>query len=286
MSNFFDLHDYITSVQSPELARDMASSTAWKIDAMITQAARSIYRENKDTVKVMHGIDSYAELENQFKEAAFAESCFNDNGSSNIGAIETIQTLHHIRELWHNTAKDLTELTFDWEGKQRTYETPDLNESIHNPKAGVAGTTKQRLKTGASRKAEAMGMADMANVLYQKRLDRAQADALSMVDNMKRQADVICLYLDLALKFNTDSALSCNFHTIPVELRRQLIDNAIKAAEQCEERAAKDRSLSDSDYDMICLGSIKAVQDLQAQLKASTFKRAAQVQAASESMTG
>jgi len=61
------------------------------------------------------------------------------------------------------------------------------------------------------------------------------------------------------------------FYDLPVAAQRGLLDNAGNAATRCDERAASDRNMSETEYDMISLTAIKAMADFKKVASAKRF---------------
>ena len=88
----FDLVDYIRTFPQPEVANPMAQGVAWKIDTMLQQASREVFRNvRQDLYK--KGVDGLAELSIALRESAFAAESFKDAGSHSLGAVTQIGEL-------------------------------------------------------------------------------------------------------------------------------------------------------------------------------------------------
>ncbi len=288
-NHFFDLFQFIQAIHAPEVAAQVAQSTAWRVDTLIVSAARLLHRSVKEELHT-NSLDALASISADLNEQAFAEQSFEEVGSSNTGSISTIKQLHYQREAWHELARRMTEQTVDWQGRPRIYEVRTIEEQIFEPGIMRVGQdSKRKLKIGATRIAEAYGMPDAASQLYQSRLDRAANKLVDVGENMKLQAAGVAIMFQLALDHDTEipqGEVTAYFSSLSLDLQRQLIDNAIKAAERAEEFAANDRNVRDNDYDLICISTLKVVQDLRALLKSPRFThQAAQTQAA-ETATG
>lgn len=288
--HYFDLFQFIENIHSPEVAAQIASSTAWRIDIMIIGAARQIYKAVKEDLYAA-GVDERAELTNALNEKAFAEQSFHEIGSAVTGPVATIKQLSYQREAWQELARRMTELTYDWQGIPNTYKTKDIEDQIFNPgNMKVSNDTKRKLKKGSERIAEASDAPELANAIFEKRMARATDKAEDISALMKTQAQGVAFMLDAALRFGEVSTpqgeLSPLFSGLPVDIQTQLILNAINAAQRAEEWAADDRKVTDSMYDMICISSLKAVSDLQKVLKAPKFAEPRQQAQAVEHVLG
>jgi hypothetical protein len=293
--HYFDLFQFIDAIPSVEVAAQVATSTAWRIDVTIISAARQIYKAVKEEL-YNQGVDERAELTNALNMQAFAEESFSEIGSSLTGPIATIKHLTYQREAWQELAKRLTALTCNWQGVPNFYAEKSLEDQIFNPgNMKVSGDTKRKLKMGSQRKAEAAGSPELAAALYERQLARSAGKAEDITALMKTQAQGIAFMLDAAARhgnvLNKESCtpqgeLSPLFSGLPVDVQRILIDNAIKAAQRAEEWAAEDRSITESGYDTICICSLKAVAELQSVLKAPKFREPQQQAEAVENTLG
>lgn len=287
--HFFDLFDYINTVQSPEVAAQMASSVAFRVDIMIISAARQLY---KDIRSEQHnaGIDELAELTLALNKQASAEAAFYEHGTGNTGPICAIKELMFQRESWHALASDLTSLTCDWKGAPKVYVERSIEDQIFEPGQMKAnGQTKARMYTSAKRRAEAFEMPEAVDHLYQKSLTRNAQKMADITENMKTQAQGVAHMFDLACKHHMEDpsgSTTMEFSSLSLEVRRVLITAAMNAASKAEEWAVEDRNMSDADYDLISLAALKVDKDLRAQLKMPAFTIADQQLAATETQTG
>lgn len=298
-SNNFDLMDFIETINSAYVATRVATSTAWRIDVSIVSAARSIYKLVRDDI-VNQGLDERAEVVNALNMQAFAEQSFHEIGSAVTGPVATIKALHFQRDQWHDLASAMTQMTsdnvLDRNGQPVSYQPKSLEDLIFNPgNMKVSGDTRRKMKLGSVRKAEALGSPELAEQLFQKQLERAGSKAEDMAQIMKNQAQGVSFMLDAALHYS-DSKLKSDeipqgeitehFESLPIDIQRVLIDNAISAAQRAEEWAADDRFITESEYDSICISSLKAVADLKTVLKTPKFKVQQQQADASVKMLG
>lgn len=287
--SYFDLFQYIEKIHAPEVAAQVAQSTAWRVDTMIVSACRQLYKEVREHLHTTT-LEARAEITNSLNEQAFAEQSFEEIGSDSTGPVSTIKQLEYQRDAWHELARRMTELTVDWQGKPRTYEVRSIEDQIFEPGAmKVAVETKRKLKIGAQRIAEAYEQPEAAEQLYANRLARQTSKLADIGESMKDQAAGVNFMYMLAKEHDMDvpqGETTAYFSSLAVDLQRGLIDNAVKAAERAEEFAATNRNMSDRDYDLVCISSLKAVKDLRAVLKTPRFVHAAAQAAAGETATG
>lgn len=280
---YFDLFSAIKGIASPEIAAPTAQSTAWKIDALIIQSARQIYRGVKDHY-ANSGLDARAELTLALNEQAFAESCFDEIGSSMTGPITTIKELMFQREAWIALAVELTPLTLSYTGQPKVYEHKDLESSLFEiGPMKVNSQFKSRAQRSAKRNAEAFGMPEEADRLYQSKLARKEISMAGLAENLKDQAQGVAWMMYAANRADikaVDTQTTAYFSSLTLPTQRELINNAVQAAARALDWAADNRSLTEADYDMADLACLKFTRELQAVLKSSRFANAAQQEAA------
>lgn len=286
---FFDLFTYTEAIASPEIAAGVASSTAWKMDAMIVQAARAIYRTAKDHL-VGAGVDTRAELTNALNEQAFAESTFDEIGSMVTGLVGTIKECSYQREAWHELARRLTPLCIGWDGRPKTYEPRSLEDQIFEPgQMQVNAQTRMRLKKSVERHAAAFGVPEFAEQQYQKKLALRQEKMVGLSENLRDQAQGVAFMLHCAQQYNledVDLKTTAIFSSLTLPTQRELIINAIQAAGRAEEYAIDNRALSDADTDAAGFAAIKVHKDLNAVLRTPRFTALAAQETAAEKATG
>ena len=154
-----DLFNYISKTINPEIAAQMASSVAWRIDTMLQQSARTLLKEIKPTLS-HSGIDEYNDLESTVLAEAMNDFTSRSMATSAAtGPIGLIQSLSKFRDPAHELARDLTNLTFDKDGNGREYEIPDLDDVFFSPiELRVKPETIRRATKSAQRSANAYGL--------------------------------------------------------------------------------------------------------------------------------
>lgn len=280
---YFNLFSFIKNIMSPEIAAPVAVSTARKVDFMITNAARQLFKSMKADAAVC-GIDLFAEMKNAVNKAAYSESVFDEYGSTNVGAIATIKELMYQREMWHALAAQLTPLTNDFSGKPKTYIERSLEEQILAPTPGkVAGNIQNRYRIQTQRTAAAMGMPADAPALLAKRLAAAEADKLRMTDNLKDQGPAVLMVLELASKYNLEDVerpTTAEFTSLSVPTQIELLRSTLQAIGMADKWATDNNKLSDSEWDVASLSATKATREIQEVLKAPTYTHHEQQEAA------
>lgn len=241
---------------------------------MIIQAARSIYKNVKEDLFVQ-GIDTRAELTNRLNEQAFAESSFEEIGSSITGPIATIKELMYQREAWIALATELTPLTCDFNGRPKTYIHKDLEDGIFEIGAmKVNNETKRRIAITSKRRADAEGMPELADKLAERKLARKADNLVNLADNLKDQAQGVAYMLHAAQQHNLEDVVlntTAYFSSLTLNTQRELINNAMQAADRALDWCADNRSLTEADYDIADLSAMKFERDLKAVLKSPRF---------------
>lgn len=286
---FFDLFSYVNKVPEARIAAHMAASTAWKIDQLLVKYSRDLFKSVRQEL-FTQGVDGMAELTTALHEAEFAEQAFHEQGSSNEGACENIRWLNSQRDQWHELAAELTALTWDWQGNTRSYDIPSLDDAFHNDRPyKVAIDTQRRMKMSIARRAKEY---EWDNETQQRRFESKLVRKQDKLQDVKAAVDAMAgaaqLMMHLVLRSDEDSAASRSkeFSALPLEIQRQLLENAQRAAAQVAEWAEDDRSLSDRECDDIDDCAFNVERDLKRVLRSPRFHITAQVNAATEANVG
>jgi hypothetical protein len=280
---YFNLRDYIASVQSPDVAAQMAQSAAFAVDVGIQTSVRSLMkslRAHHDT----HGVDSIDAMTIAMREAGFVEEVIRLAGKDDLGPVATIVQLTHIRDVWHQFAADLTGMTFDWQGVPRSYEIRNMEEVLNREvKFGVRPDTERKIRLTVQRRADDASKDDIEQVI-KRRVQREEVRARDMSSKLMEQRDtLITLYatvIDLAESgtFDALDILPANygeseveFHDLDVSLQRTMIEGALRGAARAEEYATQSSSITDTEFDAVSFGVIRVERELKAVLQAPKF---------------
>lgn len=287
---YFDLLSYIHDVPEVRIAAHMAASTAWKIDQLIVQNSRAIFKHIRQELLENGATESAAELTTALHEADFAEQSFNEQGSSVSGPIENIRWLNAQRDQWHDLAKKLTEMTWDWQGNTRKYDIPDIDAAFLNDRPyRVNSMTQRRMKMSIQRRAAAYNWdAETAKQRFESKLARKEDKLQQVKESVDAMAGASQLMMNFALRTDDSSAAvrSKEFSALPVEIQRLLLDNAITAAGMAAEWAEDDRSLSEREADNLDDCAFNVERELKALFNTPKFKIAQQVEESTESNVG
>ena len=275
----FCLIEYIRSFAQPEVASQMAQGVAWKIDTMLQQASREIFRNVRQDL-YRKGVDGLAELSIALRESAFAAESFKDAGSHSLGAVTQIGELMYFREAAHGMAADLTALCTDWNGRPLTYVTPDLDDVFHaEVNMKLKPLTVRRLTMSTERHAKAYDLtAEEVKAQVAKKIERKNMQLKDVGITLQDQAGAVYELFNEACKASTFKAGDeFNFWNMSTDTQRALIEHAKANADRAEDRATDNSNLTDSEYDDISMSVLTANKDLSSVLKSPRFVIAAQV---------
>lgn len=282
----FDLYDFVTEVKEVYVAAQMAQSTAWRIDTMIRQQTNTIFKQMREKVwenpSASSQYDSIQDINNCLKEMEFAEAAFSEAGLVNETLL-TLQQLVHQRDRWHDLAKEYVGMTYDYKGAVREYEIPSLDDIFFEPletknanNVRISQHLQHRLRVQSERRAEAYDAKEMANELYERKLERERRNTLDMNAATMDRAPAVFNVFNLAMQADVGE-VSLSFNALPIETQRVLIANAQQAAERADDFAAKERNMTDTEYDGICLCAIGVIKALRGVLAAPKFTTAQRV---------
>ena len=268
---YFDLHDYVRKQQNPEVASHMAQAIAFSVDVALTGACRTLMK-NLRTAHVDHGIDSLSEMTAALAEMDFAEQVMDATGKDDLGPVETIKTLSLIREGWQNLAKELTGLTFDWQGRPRDYAVPDIEDILtREVKLAVKPVTMSRIRTQVERRAGTAPKEDIQKIVDRRiKLEEQRASDRSKAMN-EQQGTLLTLYA-LACDRST-TIIAPAFHEMPVELRRTMLEAALRGAARAEDYATSNSSVTDTEFDAIGFAVLEVERQLKTVLSGAAYTR-------------
>lgn len=273
-NEFFDLLAYADELPSPYITAEIASSTAWRIDTILVSQARAVLKFVKEELFNRGGFESMAEINAALADAEFAEQNFNEIGSSVTGPIEMIRALNAQRDQWHDFATRTVPMVSDYRGMAMVYTDPGIEAAFHKePALRVSETAQRRLHVRSQRIAQALGAAELAEQHYQRSIQRKEDQNKRIGTLLKDSAPIAAFMFNLVLRTDPIGAAQRDkdFWKLPIEAQRLLIDNASNAAMRADERAADDRNMSETEYDIISLTAIKTMTELKKVLTAPRF---------------
>ena len=274
--NRFDLTSFIEDLPQEYLRMQASQSFAWRLDTMIVQATRQLFKTVRDDLRTSE-LDSAADMNNALAETAFAEQAFNDIGSDSCGPVRAIHELIDLRPRAHAVARQCTAAVLDWKGNMRNYNEPAISDLFNQvgtmkPKS----TTLSKMQRNASRRAAEVATGkdaiEMAQRLYDRKVGRERARLAAMGEALKAQAGALEVMFELALKARPERLPKCcEFYQIDQEQQRVLIANTISALERAEDYAESDSNISDTECDDICIASSLAIKELKKVLVSPRF---------------
>lgn len=281
----FDLADHIEEIPQEYLRMQVAQSYAWRIDTMITSAARTLFKLVKDELRTSE-LDSAADMNNALAEQAFAEQAFHDIGSDSLGPVRTINELLDLRPRAHAIARACTVSVLDWKGVPRFYEEPDVlslfdKVGTMRPKADTLAKMRRNAERRAAANATGVEAKELAQKLYDRKVGRERNRLAAMGEAMKEQTGALRMMFDLAMKYRPENMKQCEFFNIGMESQRTLLLNAISACERSEDWSESDSSITDKECDDICITSDLTIGHLKKVLASPRFNSGVDASAAS-----
>lgn len=271
-NNYFDLGHYIEDIKMAQVAAEMASSTAWRLDTLLVKSSRELLKFIKADLFNQGGFESMSEIINAMDDAEFSEKCFHEIGTHDTSSLESIRTLSALRDSYHEMASRLVSMTSDYTGAPRIHVIPDIEAEFRkDPVLRVNETQQRRLKTSSERMAQALGAPELAEEAYARKLQRKVDNNARIASVLKDQASIVFEMYRQALRSKPDDFECSHFYQLPIEAQRILLDNAGQAALRASDRAADDRNMSDTEFDMIDITAIKAMNDMKKVMSAPRF---------------
>lgn len=277
----FDLFDYIRDTVNAEVAAQMAQSVAWRIDVLIQGAARQLFKAVREH-QYTNGVDGLAELTLALQEQAFAEQAFAETGSTTDGPVTIIKELMMWRAAAHNLASSLTSLTTDFAGRPKHYEIPDLDGVFFQEvNLKVKPQTKRRMTMSIERRAKAYDLTpEEKQAQLAKRILREEGKLKDVGTTLQEQAGAVYEMFRQACAATLDADIGQCFHTMAMSSQRVLIESAMTAADRAEDYATSSSSLSDAEFDDVCMTVLCVNKELKAVLTSPRFRNDAAQQAA------
>lgn len=277
----FDLFDYVRGTSNVDVAAQMAQSIAWRLDVMIQGAARQLFKAVREH-QYTNGVDGLSELTMALQEQSFAEQAFAETGSSTDGPVTIIKELMLWREAAHNLAHELTALTTDFAGQPKHYEVPDLDSVFFQEvNLKVKPQTKRRMAMSIERRAKAYDLTpEETQAQLAKRISREEGKLKDVGTTLQEQAGAVYEMFRQACAATLDADVGQCFHTMATSSQRVLIESAMLAADRAEDYATSSSSLSDAEFDDVCMTVLCVNKELKAVLTSPRFRNAAQQEAA------
>ena len=266
---YFDLKHFINEVKSADVAAQMAQSVAFAIDLKMASTLRAIMK-NLRAHHDSYGYDSVGAMTDALRDMDFAEEVFREHGKAEEGLIETFAMLNIVRTGWHELAAELTNMTVDWQGIPRSYEIKPFEEFLAREiKLSVRPEAERRIRLMVERRSDGASKEDI-NAVVEKRRAREEQKAKDTSRALMEQSATLMTIYDLLdeqafhLIGRDPYDDEPSFHTLPADVRMQLITASLRGAARAEEFAAGSSSVTDDQFDQINF----AVLTVERQLKA------------------
>lgn len=281
---YFDLIDFTRKIPEAFIAAQVAQSVAWRMDTLITSKTRQVLREVREAAVLRGDAERYNETADMLRSLNVADEWFKATGLDR-GVHDELVRLSALREVMHDTAAELTALVFDWQGRPRQYDKPDLEDVFRAaPNTRVSSTVKQRVELTSKALADAFGLD--AQVLRERRLAAQQRQAQDRAEAVLETADIAWWCYTEILRNQPDEleaqkrgdtvltqtdAKEQGFSHLSEETQLALIQGARQAAERAMSFAESDRNLTDSEFTRILACAMKVSKDLDSVLRAPKF---------------
>lgn len=285
---YFDLFEYIPTITEAYVAAQVAQSTAWRIDTLITGKARSLLRTLREEAVLRGDADKYSETAAMLRDLAVGEQWFKATGLDS-NTIEDIIRLNALRQRVHESAAELTALQLDWTGRPRKYEIPTIEEAFYaEPNTKVSASVKARIEISSRALAEAYGIDPQ--VLRERRLAAQQRQAVDRAESVMETADLAYWVYQQALQampteleslkrqeqpLTAALALEEGFVRLSMTTQITLVTNARQAAERAITFAESERNLTDSEFARILACALATTKHLTGVLNSERFQREA-----------
>lgn len=273
---YFDLKHFINEVKSADVAAQMAQSVAFAIDLKMASTLRAIMK-NLRAHHDSYGYDSVGAMTDALRDIGFAEEVFRDHGKAEEGLIETFTMLNIVRTGWHELAAELTNMTVDWQGIPRSYEIKPFEEFLAREiKLSVRPEVERRIRLTVERRSDGASKEDI-NAVVEKRRAREEQKAKDTSRALMEQSATLMTIYDLLdeqafhLIGRDPYDDEPSFHTLPADVRMQLINAALRGAARAEEYAAGSSSTTDDQFDQINFAVLAVERQLKAVLQGPAF---------------
>lgn len=243
-----DLFEIIRTTRNVDVAAHVASSIAWRIDVMLAQNLR---QAAKDIREVAITIDGFNELNASIAEKICDEAFIRDSGGDE-GYVTNVFALNTARRVWHNLAKDLTGMTYDKDGRSKTYDIPTVEDVLT---AKVELKVKPESIARTIKRTERMAAAyDLSPEERQHSVDknvaRKHANAQKTSKFLTEQGPILLLVFN-TLMSRCDETISEHFDDLPKAIQQVLIQSAKESATRFASWAEDYWWLSETEFDDI-----------------------------------
>lgn len=275
MSKTFDLVAFATSISSLYLRMQVLSSLAWRVDTLIVQQCRGLFKTLKLTPLALT-LDGDADFRNAITEGHWTEQLFGEAGADTMRPMQTLQTLACMRLAVHELAQDATMLVPWSTGQQRRYEVPEI-EAIFQPAGGTEprGESLLRMQMSAERNAARMANGADAKELAKRflaaRVRIEKANLTSMQHNMANQTDSLIAIYSYTMA-QIDDSVTGDYTSLHTDVQRTLIDSVINSVERAVQQAeSQPKEVPFDDFCQLLVVADEAKAQLKAVLASPSF---------------
>lgn len=277
----FDLFEYIEETTNPTLAAAMARNVAWRVDSLIQNFSRQIFKtvregltqRKTETIASKLTRDGHAEIMMALRDLALSEEAFAEFSKGATGAMKNIKDLIRFRDHAHEVAHDLVALTFKWDGTINSFPLETIDQAFARPvEMKVGRDQRRRIKVSIDRRAQEYNLnEEERGHLAERRLLSAQSEMDEISETLDSQQDIVFCMFQFAIHADTDMDLADKFYHLDTSVQRALITSAMEAARRAETDATNSRRISDAEFDDICVGALRIERTLQGVLTSSQF---------------
>lgn len=277
----FDLFEYIENTPSAAVAGAMARSVAWRIDSLIQNASRQLFKTVRDglikrkTEEMASGStrDAHAEVMMALRDVAMSEQAFEEFGKSQAGALKNIRDLMRLRDDFHDVAQHLVSLTYRWDGSPDVFVRESIDDAFARP-TNMKISERQRNRIAMSVDCYAKefdATPEELGMLKEQNLKRAELNNKSIAETLDSQQDVVFMIFQFAMTTDVEMDLAEHFWHLDVSLQRALIDSAMSAADRAHKDAQNSKRITDMEFTEICISSLRAQKYLKGVLTSPRF---------------
>lgn len=256
---FYDPLAHIQEILPSEMLRErVVSRLAWHIDVLTVNQLRSCYFDLRDEFDAMEDlpptIDKYNDFISLMKSKDDAHTAMAELGLTQSSGAVTLRQLLLLRPQFHdavvqaNFAKTGT-INPKMNRRSRKDEEPyrmlSVEELLHAEKAQQVGGS-QAVKLRIDAKRAAAGDTVKEERLYQSAVEREQMFFDDQHGRRKNNIDTLVHMLDFIRYTGTED--HAEFHELPIDVQRTLIESIFAGIDQGMSNANRNRHVSTQDY--------------------------------------
>lgn len=280
-NEYFDLIEFVGSIENHELAAQAAQSLAFRLDLSVQSTARSIFKALRQTEyekldPELQTAEHMAEIEAAFREYEFAERSFAEQGGTLTGFVRTVQQLMHLRPRINDMAMRLTALTVGWDGNPRKYTPAELDELfLARPDLRISQNEHARTRLVAEQMLKHGMLPEGVDLNHVIKMDekRRREELGRVADVMHRQGPIVYMIFEMAEATALEEDADEHFWHLDMTVQRQMIESVRGAIQRELERAKSNRRLSTMDFMSTVGVAMKSIKKLDEVLASPRFVR-------------